>query len=154
MEEDRPKTFIHPPTVFYIALIIGYILRLIFGGRLPIPRPFAEGAGGLLIIIAIGIAISAISAFAEGGETLKPDTPSRRLFTSGPYRYSRNPIYLAMMAFGVGFGVATANAWIILTTAIAGVLFHFLVIAPEERYLRQRFGDEYEVYRKSVRRWF
>ena len=108
---------------------------------------------GLIIIVSIGIVVSAISAFAEGGETLKPDTPSRQLFKTGPYRYSRNPIYLAMVMFGVGFGVATANAWIILTTAIAGLLLQFFVIMPEERYLTDRFGSEYTDYKKSVRRW-
>ena len=153
--EDRPSVWLHPPTVMFIALVIGFILRLVFGGFLDfIPRALTEGLGGLLIIIAVGIVTSAISAFAAGGEALKPDTPSQQLFVNGPYRFSRNPIYLAMMLFGAGFGVATSNFWIILTTAFSGLLFHFFVILPEERYLTDRFGPEYEDYKKAVRRWF
>ena len=102
-EDGRPNVFFHPPTVLFSALVVGYVLRLFFGGRLPIPRAFAEGAGGLLIIVALGIVIAAVSAFAEGGENLKPSTPSRQLFRNGPYRFSRNPIYLAMVMFGAVF---------------------------------------------------
>lgn len=152
-EDDRPRTFLHPPTVMMIALTVGFMLRVLFGGYLPLPRAFSEGAGGLMIIIALGIFTATVSAFAAGGETLKPDTPSRQLFTNGPYRFSRNPIYLAMMLFGAGFGVATSNLWIILTTAFSGLLFHFFVILPEERYLEDKFGPEYGDYKKAVRRW-
>jgi len=151
--EDRPKVWFHPPTVLFAALVIGFGVRVAVGGYLPLPRVFAEGVGGLLILVALGIVISAVSAFAAGGEELKPDTPSKQLFSNGPYRFSRNPIYLSMMLFGVGFGVATSNVWIILTTAFAGLLFHFFVILPEERYLTDKFGEEYEAYKKVVRRW-
>lgn len=151
--EDRPKVWIHPPTTLFIALIIGFAIRVFVGGYLPLPRILAEGAGGVLILLSLGIVISAVSAFASADETLKPDTPSKQLFVNGPFRFSRNPIYLAMMLFGGGFGIATSNLWIILTTTFAGLLFNFFVIAPEERYLADKFGDEYEDYKKAVRRW-
>ena len=59
-----------------------------------------------------------------------------------------------MMIFGAGFGIATSNVWIIVTTAIVGVIFHFFVILPEERYLARRFGADYDAYKARVRRWF
>ena len=151
--EDRPKVWFHPPTMLFAALVIGFGVRVFFGGYLPLPRILAEGLGGLLIIVSLGIVISAVSAFAEGGENLQPDTPSKQLFVNGPYRFSRNPIYLSMMLFGVGFGVATSNLWIILSTLFAGLLIHFFVILPEEHYLTDKFGEEYETYKKAVRRW-
>ena len=58
-----------------------------------------------------------------------------------------------MMLFGAGFGVATSNIWIIVTTAFAGLLFHFFVIKPEESYLSRHFGEEYDEYKRLVRRW-
>lgn len=149
---DGPKVRLHPPTVFFTALVAGYVIRLFVGGRLPISRALAEGVGGL-VLIALGVAISAISRFAERGQPLTPSTPSDALFTDGPYRFSRNPIYLAMVLFGAGFGVATANMWMILTTIIAGAVLHFFVIVREEAYLASRFGPEYEAYRPRVRRW-
>ena len=151
--EDIPRTLVHPPTTFFISLVVGYILRIVFGGGPALPRAMAEGLGGLAILASLAIALSSVSAFAAGGETLKPNTPSRQLFTAGPYRFTRNPIYLAMMVFGVGFGIATSNSWILLTIALAGLILHFFVILPEERYLEDRFGPEYEAYKKRVRRW-
>jgi len=151
--EDRPNVSIHPPTVFFSALVIGFVIRVFAGGWLAIPSVLAEGAGGALILAALALSVAAISAFAEAGETLPPATPSGQLFTEGVYHYSRNPIYLAMVLFGVGFGVATLNLWIILTTLGAGAIFNFFVIPPEEAYLARRFGPEYDHYRTKARRW-
>lgn len=152
-EADRPAVKLHPPTIIFVALVAGYVIRLFVGGRLPLPRAFAEGVGGLLIIIAIGLVLSAVQIFAEQGQGLRPATPASALFRKGPYKFTRNPIYLAMMIFGAGIGVATSNVWIILTTALAGALIHFRVILPEEAYLERKFGEEYAAYRAKVRRW-
>lgn len=153
LHDKGPKVRLHPPSLLLLALVAGYVIRLFAGGRLPLPHAFAEGLGGLVILIALAIVMTSVSAFAEAGETLRPETPSRQLFTKGPYRYSRNPIYFAMMLFGAGFGIATSNIWMILTTAIAGLAIHFFVILREEEYLQDRFGEEYEIYRRQVRRW-
>jgi protein-S-isoprenylcysteine O-methyltransferase Ste14 len=148
-----PKVRIHPPLLMFGALLAGYLLRLFFGGRLPLPRAFAEGAGGLLLILGIALVMAAVNQFNTEGERLLPSTPSAKLLSGGVYRFSRNPIYLGMMLFGVGFGVATANLWIILTTALAGAILQFFVIRPEEAYLAERFGADYAAYRARVRRW-
>ncbi|MFZ5618139.1 MAG: methyltransferase family protein [Pseudomonadota bacterium] len=152
-EADKPAVKIHPPTVLFAALVSGYIIRLFVGGRLPLPRAFAEGLGGLLIIVALGLMMMAIRIFVEQGQPLRPATPAKELFQKGPYRFTRNPLYLAMMLFGAGFGVATSNVWIIITTAAAGGVIHFLAILPEEAYLKRKFGEEYAAYKAKVRRW-
>jgi protein-S-isoprenylcysteine O-methyltransferase Ste14 len=152
-EADRPAVSLHPPTILFIALVAGYVIRLFVGGRLPLPRAFAEGLGGLLIIVALGLLTAAMRVFVEHAQPLLPATPAKALFQKGPYKFTRNPIYLAMMLFGAGFGVATSNVWIIITTALAGVLFHFVVILPEEAYLERKFGGEYAAYKGRVRRW-
>lgn len=151
--EDRPEVSIHPPTVFFSALLIGYILRVFLGGWLPLPRIIGEGAGGLMMVAALIMAVSAITAFAEAGEKLTPASPSVAFFTDGPFRLSRNPIYLAMILFGVGFGLATLNIWIIAASILAGAIFNFFVIPQEEDYLARRFGTDYAAYRARVRRW-
>lgn len=152
-DEDRPEVLLHPPTVFLSALIIGFVIRAFAGGWLPLPDLAAEGLGGLMMLVALAAAVMSISAFAESGETLRPATPSYQLFTGGAFQYTRNPIYLAMVLFGVGFGLATLNLWIILTSILTGVIFNFFVIPQEEGYLARRFGGEYEDYRRKVRRW-
>lgn len=152
-EADKPAVTLHPPTVLFLALVAGYVIRLFVGGRMPLPRAFAEGLGGLLIIVSLGIVIGAVAIFAEKRQGLTPATPASELFQKGPYKFSRNPIYLSMMLFGAGFGVATSNVWIIITTAAAGVIIHFLAILPEEEYLERKFGEEYAAYKARVRRW-
>ena len=152
-EEDKPAVSLHPPTVLFVALVSGYVIRLFVGGRLPLPRAFAEGLGGLLIIVSLGLLMAAMRVFVEHAQPLLPATPAKALFQKGPYKFTRNPIYLAMMFFGAGFGIATSNVWIIITTALAGVLFHFTVILPEEAYLERKFGAEYSEYKARVRSW-
>ena len=151
--DEPPRVFIHPPTMFIVLLAFGYAMRIVFGGTLPLPRAIADGIGGLLLIVSVALFVSAVSFFAEEGEALRPGTPSRQLLTTGAFRYSRNPIYLAMVLFGIGFAFATVNPWILLTTAIMSALLHFLVIRPEEKYLSARFPTEYEAYKLKVRRW-
>lgn len=152
--EDKPDVAIHPPTIIASALLLGFMLRIFLGGGLGfIPQAFAEGMGGVMLLASMVMMVASVSAFAEGGETLRPATPSDQLFTGGPYRYTRNPIYLAMMLFGAGFGVTTLNLWVIVTTLIAGVIFNFFVIPQEEEYLARRFGEEYGAYKRKVRRW-
>lgn len=152
-QADRPAVKLHPPTVLFIALVSGYVIRLFVGGRMPLPRAFAEGVGGLLVIVSLGLVLSAVQIFAEKGQGLRPATPAGELFQKGPYKFTRNPIYLAMMLFGAGFGIATSNVWIIITTAVAGIIIHFLAILPEEEYLERKFGEEYAAYKARVRRW-
>jgi protein-S-isoprenylcysteine O-methyltransferase Ste14 len=151
--EDHPAVTLHPPTMLLLALIVGYVIRLFVGGRLPLPRAFAEGLGGLFVIVGLALVLMSVRAFNESGETLAPASPSRQLLRAGPYRFSRNPIYLGLMLFGVGFGLATSNIWIILATAVVGLLLHFFVILREEDYLERQFGDSYREYKAQVRRW-
>lgn len=152
-ETDKPAVKIHPPTVLFAAIVAGYIIRLFVGGRLPLPRAFAEGLGGFLILVALGLMMMAIRIFVEEGQPLMSATPAKELFQKGPYRFPRNPLYLAMMHFGAGFGVATSNVWIIITTAVAGTIIQFMAILPEEAYLERKFGEEYAAYKARVRRW-
>jgi protein-S-isoprenylcysteine O-methyltransferase Ste14 len=151
--QDAPNVSIHPPTLFFAALVLGYLIRLFAGGSLPIPRAFAEGFGGLLVIVGLGVVMAAIRSFVEAGENPRPATPSQTLLTKGLYRHSRNPIYLGMVLFGVGFGVATSNLWIVVATLAAGVIINFFVITKEEDYLERRFGEDYAAYKRLVRRW-
>lgn len=152
-EEKGPAVRLHPPFLVFGALMAGYLIRLFAGGRMPLPRAFAEGLGGLLIIVGLGFIMAAVNQFNQAGERLRPETPSRQLLTHGIYRASRNPIYLGMMIFGAGFGVATSNIWIIVTTAIAGLAIDVFVIAQEEKYLAAKFPTEFADYRRRVRRW-
>jgi len=151
--EDQPDVSLHPPTVFLSAFLIGFLLRVFSGAWLFLPPVIAEALGGLLLLGAIIIVVLAISEFSETGETLRPASPSHQLLTKGVFRYSRNPIYLAMTLLGIGFGFATGNLWMILSSFAAAAVINYFVIPEEEAYLFRRFGAEYDHYRKQTRRW-
>lgn len=152
-DQDKPDVSLHPPTVFLVLLLSGYVLKVFLGGVLPVRPIIAEGVGGLIVLASLYFAIAAIASFSEKGETLRPDSPSQGLICDGVFEYSRNPIYLAMVLFGLGFGLATTNLWMILTSFATGAILHFLVIPNEEDYLDRRFGGEYRDYCGRVRRW-
>lgn len=82
-----------------------------------------------------------------------PARAAEKLATTGPYRYSRNPIYMTFVLLQITFGVQHNNAWIILFAPVALVISHFWIVLPEERLLAKRFGAEYENYKRSVRRY-
>ena len=153
MDTDQPDVPLHPPSIFGAAYLLGFTLRVFVGEWTPLPRIVMEGVGGALMIMSVIIGVSAIATFAEGGERLRVASPSQILFTRGVFRFSRNPIYLAMSLFGVGFSIATQNIWLFLTTLAASAIIHFFVIPEEEDYLLRRFGADYRSYRERVRRW-
>ena len=152
-QEDKPDVHVHPPSVFVSAVIIGFIIRIFAGGKMPVPQMVAEGLGIVLLVAALAIAIWSITAFAESGESLPPATPSSALLTDGMYQYSRNPIYLAMVLFGAGLAFATLNIWMLLTTLAAGTIINFFVIPQEEAYLERKFGIDYKEFCERTRRW-
>ena len=151
--EDKPNVALHPPSTMLSAFVFGFTLRVFMPIDLPGAAVFYEAIGGLLTLAALAMMMAAISAFSEAGETLRPSTPSFQLLSGGVYRLSRNPIYLAMVVFGIGFGIATQNLWIIATSLLAGVAFNFFVIPEEEAYLRRQFGLDYVEYCEKTRRW-
>jgi len=79
--------------------------------------------------------------------------PASRMVQHGPYRYTRNPMYLGMAVSYVGFSLVVNSAWPLLLLPLALVGLYRLVIAVEERYLEATFGEEYLAYKKKVRRW-
>jgi len=119
-EEDHPRAKIHPPLVMLVALILGFTLRVAYGGLLPIPSIAGEFLGLVFVVGAVVILQMCIRIFGEFGEELRPTTPSRQLFTNGVYSHSRNPIYVAMMLLGTGLGFATLNLWMVFMTLLAG----------------------------------
>jgi protein-S-isoprenylcysteine O-methyltransferase Ste14 len=117
------------------------------------PRPVVWPAA-VLIAAGVGLYVCCLVAFAVVGRgTPGPWDPPRRFVAVGPYRWVRNPIYLAAMLIVLG------EAWLFLSTALllyaaaAAVGFHLLVVAYEEPRLRSRFGERYEAYQRSVSRW-
>jgi protein-S-isoprenylcysteine O-methyltransferase Ste14 len=105
------------------------------------------GLGGVLVFFALG-------EFRNCETSEDTNVPTTALVTRGPYRFSRNPMYVSLTLMLVGVGVAANSWWILLMVVPVLVVMHVGVIVREERYLEQKFGQLYRDYKASVRRWF
>jgi protein-S-isoprenylcysteine O-methyltransferase Ste14 len=84
--------------------------------------------------------------------TVMPNEAASNLVTDGPFRFRRNPIYLADMLILLGIAELMRNIWLVLLTPVFGILVTWLAIIPEERHLEARFGDTYRAYKERTRR--
>ena len=103
--------------------------------------------------MAAGLFITAVRTFRAAGTPVPGNRPATTVVRTGPYRFSRNPIYLAFSALQVGIALWVDSLWLLATLVPALALMSFRVIPREERYLEARFPSEYLPYKSSVRRW-
>ena len=149
---DNPGVHV-PPPLFYIAAIGGGAL-LRRSMPLPIgwdvPRVIAAWA---FIALFAGLMTWSFIWFARKKTTIIPDKPATALVVGGPFRFTRNPLYVSMALLTVGVGLWLNTWWVLILLVPAIALVDRLVIAREEAYLRRRFGAEYDAFTAQVRRW-
>lgn len=151
-ENDTPGVLLPPPVIFAGALAAGIILDLVA------PRPFAPdwlrfSLGPVLIAGAGGLAGIAGLAFRRAGTAARPWRPTTAIVTTGAYRFTRNPIYLALAMLLAAAGLLYDSLWLMATLiGFVGVI-HRGVILREEAYLERKFGERYRAYKQGVRRW-
>jgi protein-S-isoprenylcysteine O-methyltransferase Ste14 len=145
-----PDVRLPPPLILAVVLAVAWLLdRLV-----PVQIGPPLGRAGL-VVMALGVALAgcALALMLRTRTDPRPDRPDQALVRSGPFRVTRNPIYLGLLVFAVGLALRWASLWGWLAVAAAFVLLDRLVVAREERYLRARFGDDYAEYAARVRRW-
>ena len=143
---------VRPPLVYLGSILLGLLLHFVW----PVPlMRHAVGApiGAGIVLLAVGLFIAAVRAFRAAGTPVPGNQPTTTIVPTGPYRFSRNPIYLAFSALQVGIALWVGSLWLLLTLVPAWALMSFWVIPREERYLEARFPSEYLPYKCSVRRW-
>jgi protein-S-isoprenylcysteine O-methyltransferase Ste14 len=152
-DQDVPKLgVVRPPLVYLASIALGVLLELAV--PLPfLPRAFAAPLGVLLVVLAIALFASAVAKFRAAGTPVPAREPTTAIVRTGPYRFSRNPIYLAFSLLQLGIATWINSLWLLATLIGAVALIHFVVIPREEQYLQRRFGSEYLEYKASVRRW-
>jgi len=142
-----------PPPIYYVvAFLFGIALEFVFPTNWP-----SLGVRAAVAVLAAGAWLAldgaAMVSFRRAGTSMVPMNPTTALITSGPYRFTRNPMYLGMvflyLAFAFAFGVMWALAFI---PAVIVIVDRF-VIAREEPYLERKFGQAYRDYKARVRRW-
>jgi protein-S-isoprenylcysteine O-methyltransferase Ste14 len=142
-----------PPPFFFVA---GFLAGLVPGWFLPLPvLPAVVARTIALPLLAIAAALLAWSfaRFWRARTSVLPFRPSTALVIEGPYRFTRNPMYLAMLCVYSGTALWFGLTGPLLVAPLVMLAVGRIVIAREERYLTRAFGDEYRRYRASVRRW-
>ena len=143
---------VRPPLVYGTAIVTGLLLES--GWPLPfLPRLLTALLGSVLVVVGVVVFSYCIRTFQTAGTPVPGNKQTTIIVRTGPYRFSRNPIYLAFSMFQLGIASWANSVWLIATLIAALALMVSVVIPREERYLERRFGAEYVDYKRSVRRW-
>jgi len=141
-----------PPLVYFAAIVIGLSLEFVWPSGL-MPRGFAMPFGMGLVVIAVLLFVYSVARFRAAGTPVPGNRPTTAIVRTGPYRFSRNPIYVAFSLLLMGVAIWADSLWLIAALIAAIALMTTVVIPREERYLERKFGTEYMAYKSSVRRW-
>ena len=141
--------------VFGIPFLVAIALQLTV--PLSLPRGFLTPAiisgGAALIIVGAALVVLARRTFVQHGQPTDPGLPTSKIVTTGVFSVSRNPLYLGGVCILVGIALALNLPWVLILLLPAFVACHYILIAPEEKYLAAKFGEEYGMYAASVHRW-
>ena len=148
--DQGPGVRLPPPIIAALVMGAAWLLDRVWTLQV---GPPAVALGGMVIFLAIGLAGWAVLALVKAGNDPRPDRPDAAMVETGPYRRSRNPIYLGLLLGATGLALIWGTLWAWLGVAVLHGVLDRLVIAKEEAYLAARFGAAYEVYKGRVRRW-
>jgi protein-S-isoprenylcysteine O-methyltransferase Ste14 len=151
MSAETPKVLLPPPILYAVAIGLGLWLER------PLPWPLPGGAlrfwvGAVLIGLAVALFGLCLRELRRHQTTINPHRAASNLVETGPFRFSRNPIYVSLTVLQVGIGLLASSTWVLLMLLWVLPLMQRLVIAREEEHLRWRFGSEYADYCARVRR--
>lgn len=153
---DAAAVRVFPPAVPLLTVLAGVGLDRLW------PLPFWFGPsppacywlGGTIIVGAIlGLGLYSVILVRRSGQSENPWKPTTEILARGPFRFTRNPMYLQMVLACVGFAILLQNPWILLLTPVCMGVLHRFAILPEEAYLERKFGAPYLSYKRRVRRW-
>jgi protein-S-isoprenylcysteine O-methyltransferase Ste14 len=150
---DSSNAVVRPPIAWALAAVVGLGLNWFY------PLPFVSASipgrwiGGVAFVAAFALAIWAIVTIRKAGTAFETVKPTTAIVASGPFRFTRNPIYLGMMLGLIGLAIAFNTLWIIVALIAFYFVLRYGVVAREEAYLERKFGRAYLDYKDRVRRW-
>ena len=150
--DDAPDVAFQPPLLVLGLLVAGWTLRQVRPVAL-LPEGAARPVGGALAAVSLGLLAWAVITLLRAGTNVPPHLPVKALVRHGPYRFSRNPIYLSLAVGFLALAAWLNAAWFLVVDVLLVALLTAGVIVREEAYLRRKFGAEYADYADSVRRW-
>lgn len=153
-ELDRPRLIAPPPLIFAVCVIAAVIVDTFR------PLPLCNMSdtvrytvSAVVFLISIAIGLSALRVFRAAKEHPSPYKPTQTIVDSGPFRFTRNPIYISFLVTALAIAILDNSWWVVLSMIPLALLLEFGVIRREEEYLSRKFGAVYDDYRRRVRRW-
>ncbi|MCU0631347.1 MAG: isoprenylcysteine carboxylmethyltransferase family protein [Methanolinea sp.] len=132
-----------------LPLLLHYLILI----RIVIPPPYSY-LGAIVMLLGIWLMMWAASVFRKTGTGFQLERGGSALVTSGPFQFSRNPMYLGILIWLIGFAILLGSLVVCVIPVIIFLLAEFILIPIEERRMEERFGEEYREYKGRVRRWF
>jgi len=150
---DGANVWFPPPALYAGAVLLGIALQWLWALGFVRGSTLRIVLGAALISAGVALLVGAFSVFRRIGQHPDPRKPTPIIARDGPYRLTRNPMYVGLSLIQLGLGIALENAWIVMLLVPVVILIHYGAILPEERYLERKFADEYTSFKASVRRW-
>jgi len=150
-ERDRPGAIAPPPLIFLAVFALGWLLARFVVPPLDVPHGVAIGA--VLFVAGLALMIWAAATMTRARTTFNPYGSSTAIVTTGPFRWTRNPIYVADAVVYAGMALLLHAVAALLLLPLALIVITLGVVRREERYLERKFGASYLAYRRRVRRW-
>ena len=149
---DNPGVVARPPLLYAVAFVLALVGRWFWPA--PIFGPaVALWSGLVLVALGVGTAIWGRRTMQAAGTNIDPARPTTAIVTSGPFRFSRNPLYLALTVLYLGLTLAVNTWWGVFVLVPLLIIMHRGIVLREERYLEVKFGESYRQYRSKVRRY-
>jgi protein-S-isoprenylcysteine O-methyltransferase Ste14 len=143
---------LRPPLLFATAIAAGIVLHLAWPWSFML-RALRWPIAVMLSMAGVALFVAAIRAFDAAGTPVPGNRSTTAVVRRGPYRFSRNPIYLAFALIHLGVAASFGSWWLLVTWAVSIGVIATSIVPSEERYLEARFGSIYSAYKSSVRRW-
>jgi protein-S-isoprenylcysteine O-methyltransferase Ste14 len=152
---DYADVVVKPPILFAGAVLLGCLLSWIvpLGPGLGSANARALAVGGSLALIGFALMALSVREFRRAGTSVIPGEPSTVLLESGPYRFTRNPIYIGFVIFYFGLAIMLTSAWMLVLLIPVLIILQRGVVEREEAYLQAKFGAAYRKYQTRVPRW-
>jgi protein-S-isoprenylcysteine O-methyltransferase Ste14 len=150
---DTANVIIRPPIAWVLAVLTALALQWLM------PLPFMPAAvsagwvGGAVFVLALALFAWAIATITRSGSNVPTNMPTITIVETGPFRFTRNPIYLGMFLGLIGLTIAFDSLWLLVALVPFVLVIRYGVVAREEAYLERKFGQAYRRYRSRVRRW-
>jgi len=152
ISSHAPNVKIIPPLVYLAGLVIGFLANIWIPIKV-VPELVAWTSSGIFILCGAVLTGSAVFKFKDAGTTVRPDRAASTLVITGPYKITRNPMYLGLAFIYLGIAIAGQALWALILLPVVLTIIQRRAIEPEEAFLERRFGADYVGYKEKVRRW-